>query len=235
MARKIEKLNRYIILTVIALISNLKDVNAYSHSSTISPEKSISQVSQTHIIILFIFILLSIILLLFISKILNSSKVSIQEKKNLCNELNDKEIAKIDSNLNKKLLKEQVFSLYKKLETSRTKQNTKNLKEIVTDELYLKQVEETKEIKANKQKIVATNINLENFKVLSIEYINDIQTIKTYLHVSQYDYVIDKNKTVVRGTDESVYQIEYKITLEKTATNQFKIRKKECLGKWIKN
>ena len=59
--------------------------------------------------------------------------------------------------------------------------------------------------------------------------------IMVYLHVSQYDYVINKQKQVIRGTDQTDYQIEYKLTLEQQPDKHFTIKKKECIGKWIKN
>jgi hypothetical protein len=89
------------------------------------------------------------------------------------------------------------------------------------------------QIKADKQKIVATNIKLEEAKIISVK--NKAEKINLYLHVSQYDYVIDNKKKVVRGTDSAIYQIEYKITLEKTKEEQYLITKKDCTGKWINN
>lgn len=239
MARKIEKRIIYIGMALFGMITNLKTVNAYGVKTvTTSVNNATPQLSAVHIILLAILLITGFILILFVSKVLNSTKINPKTKESHLNSLTDKEIEKIDKNLNITILQEQTFSFYKKLETIKTKptiKNLKELKEVVTEDLYQEEEQEINLLKENKQKVVATNIQLENFKVLSIEPKKDIENILTYLHVSQYDYIIDKNKDIVRGTDESVYQIEYKITLEKTSDNQYKIKKKECVGKWIKN
>lgn len=239
MARKIEKRIIYIGMALFGMITNLKVVKAYeARTITASQENYSPQISGIHIILIALLLLAGFILILFVSKVLNATRENPRKKEIPSNGLTDKEIEKIDKDLNTTILKEQTLSLYKKIETAKTKptiKNLKELKEVVTNDLYLQIEEKIKLLKENKQKVVATNIQLENFKVLAIVQKNNIQEISTNLHVSQYDYVIDKNKKVVRGTDESVYQIEYKITLEKNSDNQFKIKKKECVGKWIKN
>ena len=83
--------------------------------------------------------------------------------------------------------------------------------------------------------MVATDIVLEDIKVLSSNIKANVQKFDIYLHVSQYDYVVDKEKKVVRGTDDDRYQIEYKMVIEKNLkTQQYLISKEECVGKWIK-
>lgn len=150
-------------------------------------------------------------------------------------DLNEDEIKKIDATLDKEKLKKEIFSLYKKVEVAKTKFDYNTLKETLDESLYQEEEQNLKKLKKEKQKLVATNIKLQEIKFLSIENNKDIETIKIYLHVSQYDYIIDNKKKIIRGTDDSVYQIEYKITLEKNKDKQFKIKTKECIGKWIKN
>lgn len=190
---------------------------------------TIGLISSNNILWLTITLILGTIFIIVILKTLTNKKNVLKT------ELTDEDIKKIDENLSFERLKEEIFNVYKKLETAKTKQNIKSLKEILTEELCLEQEQKIKTQKENHQKVVATNIKLENFKVLSITVEKDIKTILTYLHVSQYDYVTDKNKNIVRGTSESLYQIEYKLTIEQDKDNQIKIKKKECLGKWIKN
>lgn len=155
--------------------------------------------------------------------------------KNEPSELTDKEIKKIDANIDKEELKKEIFTLYKKVEVAKSKFDYETLKKLLTETLYTEEEQKLECLKNNKQKLVATNIKLQEIKVLSIQNKNEIEIIKVYLHVSQYDYVIDNKKKVVRGTDTSEYQLEYKITLEKNEDNNFKIQDKECTGKWIKN
>lgn len=228
MTKKIKKKKTIIhLIPLILVITNLEIVNATSIEKV--------EIDTTSIISLCILFLLGIILFLFVSKILNSKKDLNNSIMDYSNGLTNQELEKIDKDLNIDLLKEQTFNLYKKLETAKTKQNIKNLKELITEELLLEQEQKIKALKEQSQKAVATNIKLEDFKVLSIQKNKDITNILTYLHVSQYDYIINKKKEVIRGTNDTEYQIEYKITLEQTSDNQFKIKKRECIGKWIKN
>ena len=230
MARIIKKRNSYLYMFLIALTLKLKVVNAINIEQNIQTTKTINNsVMNSNTIILIISIFIGILLLIIMFKTLFNSKIP------TTNGLTDEEIKKIDSNLTNLSIKEEVFSLYKKLETAKTKQNYTILKEILSEELYLEQEKELKELKLNKQKLVATNIHLKNAKVLAIQKKKEKTIIMVYLHVSQYDYVINKQKQVIRGTDQTDYQIEYKLTLEQQPDKHFTIKKKECIGKWIKN
>ena len=132
-------------------------------------------------------------------------------------------------------VREQIFQLYKDIEIAKMKFRYVILDEKLDKNLYVKCEEKLKEMKKNHQKLVATDIVLEEFRILSRSVEKDMETIDVFLHVSQYDYVIDKEKKVVRGTDEGRYQIEYKITVTKNLeSGQYKVQKRECVGKWIK-
>lgn len=191
----------------------------------------INNVNQYSLIALSTFLALIITLFLIA---LNPLLSKIKSKDTSNKGIKDKKIKEIDPNLTNQSLKDEVFSLYKKLETAKTKQNINILKEIGTNNFFKEQERIIKSLKEKQQKMVATNIKLESFKVLSIKEKDNSADILIYLHVSQYDYVIDKNKNVVRGTEQAEYQIEYKILLEHIS-NELKIKKKECIGKWIKN
>lgn len=131
--------------------------------------------------------------------------------------------------------KETIFNLYKEVEIAKMKFKFNILEEKLEKNLYQKHELELKELKKNHQKIVSTDITLEEIKILSKTKKKFIETLEVFLHVSQYDYVIDKEKKIIRGTDEDRYQIEYKMTINKNLEiNKYTISKKECVGKWIK-
>lgn len=129
-----------------------------------------------------------------------------------------------------------IFNLYKDIEIAKMKHKYLELKDKLNNELYKKTEKELKEIKKNKQKIISTDIKLENLEAISIKEDDNIKTIEVLLHVSQYDYIVDKNKQVIRGTDEERYQIEYKLKIEKNKKeNKYIISDMECVAKWIEN
>lgn len=173
------------------------------------------------------------IIIMVVSSLRSQKKKASEEKE--INGLNDTEITKIDNTLTKEELINEIFSLYKKVATARSKFNYDTLKELLIESLYLKEEQQLKQLKANKQKMVATNINLQNIKILAIQKKDNVELITAHLHVSQYDYIIDNKKNIIRGTDESEYQIEYRLTIEKNNDKYFKLSNIETTGKWIKN
>ena len=234
MSRKIKKRNYYLSILLLAGLTKGKVVNATNIENNITSSATTNNfIIKSDTLVLMLGIILGILLFLTVFKILLKNKQNLQT--NTDNGLTDQEIKKYNINLTSLELKEEAFALYKKLETAKTKQNYTTLKEILSEELYLEQEKKLKDLKANHQKLVATNIHLKNAKVLAIQKKKDKTNIIVYLHVSQYDYVIDKQKQIIRGTDQTDYQIEYKLTLEQLSDKNFIITKKECLGKWIKN
>ena len=146
---------------------------------------------------------------------------------------NKKEPQKIKEIIDEELTKE-IFELYKKTEVAKSKFDYNTLKELLDDKLYEEEEKKLKELQNKKQKLVATNIKLQALKILSNQKKDNSSVISAYLHVSEYNYIIDSKKKIKRGTDEAEYQIEYRITIEKTNDN-LKIKKQECTGKWIIN
>lgn len=185
------------------------------------------------LMLLMVFICLIGVVIMLIPLFTKKQKQAVEEKE--VTGLTDKDIKKIDSTIDEEQLKKEAFDLYKRVEVAKSKFDYDTLKELLTTSLYQEEEPKLKQLKDNKQKLVATNIKLQEVKILSIKKKDNIENINIYLHVSQYDYIINSKKKVIRGTDQSEYQIEYKITLEKNNDKYFKIKNKTCTGKWIKN
>lgn len=193
-------------------------------------QETISNISKNLILLIAsLSILVGIKLLFFKNKEKEFHALANTKKSN---DLTEEEIQTIDKNLTREKLIEQIFSLYKESEIAKMKFNDNKLKELLTADLYQDYNTYLKELKKQHQKIVATDIKKKDLRIISIQKKEQIEEIEAYLYVSQYDYIIDKNKKIIRGTDESKYEIEYKIIVENNH-NQFKIKKKDCLGKWI--
>lgn len=184
-----------------------------------------------------IIILLSItgigILMIILSLIINKKKKQLEEKN--ANGLNDREIKKIDKTLTREKLTNEIFSLYKEVALAKSNFDYDILKELLTKELYIKEEKNLEKLKNNNQKNIITDINLEKIKILNIKKEKTTKKIIAYLHVSQYDYVIDNKKNIVRGTKEIEYQVEYRLTIDKKPNKYFKLSNITTTGKWIKN
>ena len=146
--------------------------------------------------------------------------------------LTTKELKRLDKITDKEQLLRDTFELYKRQEVAKSKFDYDTLKELLTDNLYNEEEQKLKQLKASKQKLVATNINLHDIKILRITSKKETELIEFYLYVSEYNYIINNKKNIIRGTDKVEYQIEYKLTIEKN-NKYFKLNKLQCTGKWI--
>lgn len=216
--------------------SNLSGITNISSNATTQVFKLLAQqILENPFLGLCICLIVGGILLLLAAKIILPLKSKKTVNPNEVLDLSEEEIKKIDGSLNKETLKQEGFNLYKKLEIAKSKRNLTTIKDLLSEELYKEYEKKLATLKEKHQKAVATDIILKEAKIISISKKNEKEEIQLYLHVSQYDYIIDQYKKVIRGTDEAKYEIEYKITLERNREQQFRIMKKECIGKWIKN
>ena len=185
------------------------------------------------LIILLLSIIVIGILMIILSLIINKKRKQIED--NINNGLSDKEIKKIDKTLTREKLTNEIFSLYKEVALAKSNFDYEILKELLTKELYIKEEKNLEKLKNNKQKNIITDINLEKIKILNIKKEKTTKKITAYLHISQYDYVIDSKKNIVRGTKEIEYQVEYHLTIDKKPNKYFKLSNITTTGKWIKN
>lgn len=172
-------------------------------------------------IIIAVLVILAIIILLSLRKPkqIDVSKVPLQ-KGTIKEELSYDEIKAIDPNLDKELLKEQVFNLYKDVQIAWMNFDYDTLRKNLTDEMYNMYSSQLKTLKLKNQKNIMKDITLTSCKITSIDIANGKEEVQIYLNVIQYDYVIDKDKKVVRGTDKYKNNVEYKITLVRNIDNK---------------
>lgn len=172
-------------------------------------------------IIIAVLVILAIIIILSLRKAkqIDVSKVPLQ-KGTIKEELSYDEIKAIDPNLDKELLKEQVFNLYKDVQIAWMNFDYDTLRKNLTDEMYNMYSSQLKTLKLKNQKNIMKDITLTSCKITSIDIANGKEEVQIYLNVIQYDYVIDKDKKVVRGTDKYKNNVEYKITLVRNIDNK---------------
>jgi DNA-directed RNA polymerase subunit RPC12/RpoP len=59
-------------------------------------------------------------------------------------------------------------------------------------------------------------MSLNKIKITDIRIENEIEKVVLYLNVDQYDYVVDKDNKVVRGTNKFKNNVDYIITLTRS-------------------
>lgn len=123
------------------------------------------------------------------------------------------EIKEIDPSLDSEVLKKQVFDIYKEVQIAWMNYDYEKLRTNLTDEIYNMYSSQLKTLKLKNQKNIMQDIILNQVEITNISIENSIEQIEAQLVVTQYDYVVDKNNKVVRGTDQYKNKVHYNITL----------------------
>ena len=125
-------------------------------------------------------------------------------------------------NINKDSFKEEIFKKYVDIQNAWTNFDYDKLKNNLTDELYNSYVMQLDTLKLKNQKNIMKDIKCVDNKIIDIKEENDLLNVKVYLRIRMYDYVINKEGSVVRGTDKQRLDIEYEITFVKTSKDNTK-------------
>lgn len=111
--------------------------------------------------------------------------------------------------------KEQTFDIYKKIQTAWMDFDYDTLRKYTTDELYNLYHSQLIALKAKKQQNIMKDFNLTSFNVVNLEQNDNNITLTVHMTVECYDYVVDKDKKVVRGTDTRKNIYNYEMTFIK--------------------
>lgn len=111
--------------------------------------------------------------------------------------------------------KKKALDIYVNIQNAWSNFEYDELRKYTTDEIYNMYVMQLEALKTKQQKNVMENIECVDLRITKIEEVNGITSITVYMHIKMYDYVIDNNNTVVRGTNSKRISIEYEITFVK--------------------
>ena len=111
--------------------------------------------------------------------------------------------------------KEQTFDIYKKIQTAWMDFDYDTLRKYTTDELYNLYHSQLIALKAKKQQNIMKDFNLTSFNVVNLEQNDNSITLTVHMTIECYDYVVDKNQQVVRGTDRRKNIYNYEMTFIK--------------------
>ena len=161
-------------------------------------------------ITVFVIIIITIIILSNLSHKTSTGTSTFSRKQYIG--LTNEQIKEKDATLDKVQLEEDVFQIYREVQTAWMNFDYDVLRENLTDELYNMYESQLKTLKIKNQKNIMKEIVLDNIQILSIDAVGELEEVKVYLCVSQYDYVEDKNHKVLRGTDKYKNIVEYVIT-----------------------
>ncbi len=118
-------------------------------------------------------------------------------------------------NFDKNKFRMQVFSMYKTIEEAWMNFDYEVLRKCTTDELYNLNHSQLVALQVKKQKNVMKDFELKAFEIVGMEKIENMVALTVQMTVECFDYVVDKNNKVVRGTDKNKLIYDYEMTFIK--------------------
>lgn len=165
----------------------------------------------TAITIVLIFVIMVVIFIIIENKVKSLASPSI-----------NKYISNVPTSSNVNILpeelqhyKEQTFDIYKKIQIAWMDFDYDTLRKYTTDELYNLYHSQLIALKTKKQQNIMKDFNLTSFNVTNLEQNENSMTLTVHMTVECYDYVVDKDKKVVRGTDKRKNIYNYEMTFIK--------------------
>ncbi len=109
----------------------------------------------------------------------------------------------------------QAFEVYKKIQIAWMNFDYEALRKCTTDELYNLYHSQLVALQVKKQKNVMEDFELKAFEIVGMEKIENMVALTVQMTVECFDYVVDKNNKVVRGTDKNKLIYDYEMTFIK--------------------
>ena len=157
---------------------------------------------------LWAFILIAlVILVVVISENNKSNKKQQWQTQNKYHDLPLNKLQKYLPNYTIDSIKKEAYDKFVAIQKSWMNFDYDTLRDLCTDELYNSYYAQLEALKVKEN---------QNIKLLNIVEENDLITLYFYFQVSFYDYVIDKNKNVIRGTDKTKITNQYYIQFIRT-------------------
>lgn len=124
----------------------------------------------------------------------------------------ESEIKKILPNFKEEQLKQDVFTIYKKIQVAWMDFDYDTLRKYCTDELYNMYYQQLEVLKQKKQKNVMKNFSQKDFYIVDFSYNEKEMAIKVRTIIQCYDYVVSEDNKVVRGSDRMMRLYDYEMT-----------------------
>lgn len=113
------------------------------------------------------------------------------------------------------IFKRELFDIYVDIQKAWMNFDYHTLNLLITNELYNMYVSQLESLKLKNEKNVMSDFENIDLKIYSVDSNNGIVTLKFYLNVKMYDYVVDYYNNVTRGNKNKKIDIKYLITMQK--------------------
>lgn len=142
------------------------------------------------------------------------------------NDVSLEQVESIDKTIDISKLKTHLFEIYEKIQIAWMNFDYDTIRKNTTDELFNMYKAQLDTLKLKKQKNIMEDITFKEAKIYDIKKDQAVITVKVYLVVSFYDYVIkEATNEVVRGDKKTKMQVKYELTFVKSALNNNQVEK----------
>lgn len=170
---------------------------------------------------LYIFICFIVVFGILIPKLnKNSQNNRVVSNNSMPPKLSLEKIYSVDPDLNVYETNKMVFDTYKEIQNAWMNFDYDSLRKYTTDELYNMYTMQLDTLQVKGQKNIMKDFVLVDSYISNIYKENNIETVDIILTTNFYDYVVDSNNKVVRGSDKFKLEITYKLTFVKTLTQK---------------
>ena len=162
------------------------------------------------------FIIFVVIVIIIILVIRSSSKNSVSSKISSTpyQDVSDDVLTKYGINANE--FKEMAYNKYLDIQKAWSEFDYDKLRNNLTDELYNSYIMQLDALKVKNQKNLMSHFKCLDTKITDVREENGLLNVSIYLKVEMYDYVVDSDDKVVRGTKNHKLEIQYIIKFVKT-------------------
>ncbi len=130
--------------------------------------------------------------------------------------VSEEEIKKNISDFNKQRFLNDAYQTYLNVQKSWSNFDTDSLRKMLSDELYNTYNSQLKVLKAKKQKNIISNFIMDRIDINNVNVEGEKITLTCILKVEFYDYIVDSDEKIVRGTNEKKLFVKYKLTFIST-------------------
>ena len=163
-------------------------------------------------IVIFFFIIGALLKAVFV-KAISATKV---EKETITKTITEDEIKAIIPDFNKQAFLNKVYQMFIDVQNAWMNFDYDVLRKNLTDELYNTYTSQLKALEALNQKNVMEDFHKISIDISDFNYTNDSFTIKVELIVSFFDFVVNKNNQIMRGTNNRKNTNHYELTFIST-------------------
>jgi DNA-directed RNA polymerase subunit RPC12/RpoP len=117
---------------------------------------------------------------------------------------------------NKEELKKELFNKYIDIQEAWMNFDYDKLITLLSDSLFNMYKEQLEALKLKNKKNIMNDFEYIDSKIIDVTQENGILSLKLYLNVKMYDYIVNKNNKVIRGNKNKKVNVHYEIVFEKS-------------------